>query len=135
MSKKIEKQIEDARKAVVEQRTEMKRNYSCGTDLIEVGEILSASWGYSMTLVDFYQVIKKTAKTITVAEIASEFTDPSRYSGSHVMPVVGQFIGEPIRRTVKSYSQDQTQCQHIAIDDCRCAYKWDGKPELYDDFD
>ena len=36
----------------------------------KVGDILSSTWGYSMQIVDFYQVIAVTPKMITVKEIS-----------------------------------------------------------------
>jgi hypothetical protein len=44
---------------------------------IKAGDILSCSWGYDQTNVDFYQVIKTTAKTATVQEIDKK----NKYTG------------------------------------------------------
>jgi hypothetical protein len=36
---------------------------------IQIGDIFCASWGYDQTNVDFYEVVRKTAKMIELREI------------------------------------------------------------------
>ena len=53
----------------------------------KVGDILSCTWGYSMTLVDFYKVIKvsPSGKSVTVQRLASDCVENADVRG------VGQF--------------------------------------------
>ena len=44
---------------------------------LAVGDILYSSWGYSMTIVNWYQVIAVTPKMVTVAEIRSRIARTS----------------------------------------------------------
>lgn len=50
---------------------------------IEVGDIFSSSWGYDQTNVDFFEVVRKTAKMIELREIGGRITEtnPGGMSG------------------------------------------------------
>lgn len=55
-----------------------------GTQL-QPGTILSGSWGYSMTIVDFYVVVKCTEKTAWVQQIQAHEVDHGP-AGGHAVP-------------------------------------------------
>ena len=55
-----------------------------GTQL-QPGTILSSSWGYSMTIVDFYVVVRCTEKTAWVRQIQSHEVDKGP-EGGHAVP-------------------------------------------------
>lgn len=65
---------------------------------IQVGTILSRSWGYDQTNVDFYEVTAKSASgaTVTFRKIAArgEGPHPSGSMSDYVYPVPGDFVGE-----------------------------------------
>ena len=50
------------------------------------GQILSCSWGYSMTIVDFYVVIRRTAKTVWIQEICDTRSDDNGLGNGKAMP-------------------------------------------------
>lgn len=61
---------------------------------LKVGNILVASWGYSMTLVDFYEVVAVTAHGATLEMVGSTVVDgDAGYSG--------RVIANPEQRTGK----------------------------------
>lgn len=64
---------------------------------VHVGDIFVSSWGYSMTLVDFYQVTKvsKTGKSVNVRKLARKVVDGAISSpqGGRVAPRQGLFRG------------------------------------------
>lgn len=62
------------------------------------GAILVAAWGYEQTNVDYYQVISRTEKTVTVREINRALK--SNGYGLISCPVENQFRSEPIRRKI-----------------------------------
>lgn len=45
--------------------------------LLEIGDILYASWGYDQTNIDFYQVTATTKKTVTFRKIGQEIIENS----------------------------------------------------------
>jgi len=71
---------------------------------LKVGDILSYSWGYDQTNVDFYQVVKATDKTVTIRMIAGKVKETGFMSGG-ATPAKGKFIGPPIVKRVTKGSQ------------------------------
>lgn len=82
---------------------------------VRVGDVF-ASW----TGRHFYEVVKATEKTVTVREIASEVVGRNVYTAhsyeTEHRPKRGEFVGEPMRRTVKRYSPSRPE---ISIGDWR----------------
>jgi hypothetical protein len=96
---------------------------------LQVGDIWSSSWGYDQTNVDFYQVLKVTAKTVTVRKIYKETVELTGQFTGTVTPVVDMFArnSKEMRRTVRFWSGNTNPS--IKIDDGEYAYPWSGKPE------
>lgn len=65
-----------------------------------VGTVLFESWGYSMTIVDFYQVTAVKGKQVTVRQISGTVIDGDGQSGRKI-PVQGSFIGDPFKKLVQ----------------------------------
>lgn len=68
---------------------------------VEVGDLYCASFGYDMTLLNFFQVTKIIGESmVEVTEIRQKCVDGyAGYSG-HSVPVKNSFIGEPIRKKI-----------------------------------
>lgn len=65
-----------------QQFEERQQKAAAGAEAIKVGDIFHRSWGYDMTINDFYQVVVKRNKTLMVAKLRSEVTKGSGgYSG------------------------------------------------------
>lgn len=57
---------------------ERRKSQTSTTDMeVHVGDVFVSVWGYSMTLVDFYQVTKvsKTGKSVNVRKLAYKVVD------------------------------------------------------------
>ena len=97
------------------------------SDFYEVGDIVSNSWGYEQTNVDFAQVVSMTAKTITVRPIAQETEEGSiSHSGmsKNVLGIKDAFLNkEDLRLTVRPEGRLSGGKSY--------AYwsKWDGRPK------
>ena len=50
----------------------MKRTTTTTSNPFKVGDIVSTSWGYSMTIVDFYQVVRVTPCKVELRSIEQE---------------------------------------------------------------
>lgn len=63
------------------------------------GDILVSSWGYEQTNVDFYEVVKVTAKTVTLVPIERkvQLKGFMRYTA---MPIPGSGKGKAFRRRI-----------------------------------
>lgn len=67
---------------------------------LKVGDVVRSSWGYDQTNVNHYQITKLIGKrTVEVRELVEHKESTGDMTG-HVAPVWGEFIGEPMRRTV-----------------------------------
>lgn len=97
---------------------------------IKAGDILADSWGYSMTIVEFYKVTKIISATkIEIVELGHILTDSDRGGGENVLPDTERHIGEPI---VKQVAQDSYEKQngrwHVKINSSVSLTPWSGHP-------
>lgn len=89
---------------------------------LEVGHILSASWGYDQTNVDWFQVTALIGSTmVELRPIATNNTEATGWASGKCFPVADQFTGEPIRRRAKGDA--------VRVDDSRYATLWDGRAQ------
>lgn len=97
---------------------------------VEVGDIFYSMWGYDQTNVDFYQVVKKTAKMITLRPIEAESTETGPWQYEKV-PKPGVFrtgydlVPEQGKRFKMQGYSDRPMVSLTSFAD---AYLWDGKP-------
>jgi hypothetical protein len=115
--------IRFSEKAKQDRAAERKAAEHC----LNVGDVLVSSWGYDQTNVDFFVVIATpTKKTVVVRACGSE-TDATRPSASdmaeYVVAVPSKMFGEPLTRRCAKDS--------IRVDDCRSAWRWDGRPRYH----
>jgi hypothetical protein len=70
--------------------------------LPKVGDIFRNSWGYDQTNVDYYQVVRVTAKYAIVRPISSQPVPGSDRGGMccYVQPVSDAFTGPETRRRI-----------------------------------
>ena len=92
-------------------------------------------WGYSMTIVDFYAVIKETPKSLTVVPMTSKETPQGYLSGTSVpdAPVTDGPTSRLLKR--KGYyvgtlnkANGNKLVRHIVFD-------WDGTPKDFNHCD
>lgn len=84
-----------------------------------VGSILSSSWGYDQTNVDFYEVVAVTGKQVIIREIEAK-----QVGRDSVVPVPGKFVGAPMRKAPSIYQGKPW----VKIKSYASAKLWDGKP-------
>jgi hypothetical protein len=106
----------DAKEAKRVALVEAKKN-------IAIGDIYVASWGYSMTIVDAYQVVGKTAAMVTLREIDMTTTSGDAGFTGEVRPIKDAFLNE---KTMKKRIGE-----YIKIDSSAFARKWDGERSYY----
>lgn len=85
---------------------------------LEVGTILVHTFGYSMTIVHFYQVVRRTANSVWIQRLSLNALDSHRSGSERVMP--GTELSGPVE--MKRVSRDSVKM------DSGHAYKWDGQP-------
>lgn len=94
---------------------------------VKEGTILYASWGYDQTNVDFFKVVSRTPKTVTLVEIGSKMV-----KGDQGFTMTGEVVAdpdviksEPFRRKLNEWKGAPT----VKVDSSRFARLWDGKPK------
>jgi hypothetical protein len=79
----------------------------------KVGEVLNTCWGYDQTNVEYFEVTEVRGKHVILRELAHD-AKATGWAQERTVPMVGQYIGEPIRRLAQP---------SIKISDCRWASK------------
>ncbi|MGO1400976.1 MAG: hypothetical protein ACTHUY_01100 [Flaviflexus sp.] len=102
----------------------MSTSTAANVSVIAPGTIFASSWGYDQTNVDFYRVIKASAKTVTLAKIGQGVQSVDSWASECVIPVKDQFEGEAFRRKINYSFGEPT----VAINSYEYARLWDGKP-------
>jgi hypothetical protein len=96
------------------------------TENIPIGTIFNWSWGWEQTNVNFFQVIAKTEKTLTLQEINSEYKGGDM-SGVK-MPIKDNFTNEkPMRKKLGDIGATTPQ-YFIKMEYGWCSI-WDGTPQ------
>ena len=91
----------DGRRETLAAKASYRKSRQAETRELEVGDVLSASWGYDQTNVDYYQVTKLIGKTmVEIRQIAAAREETGFMSG-RCEPQKDQFIGKPIRKAAK----------------------------------
>lgn len=93
------------------------------------GTIYVNSFGYDMTLVDYYQVVRRSNKTIYLKRIESKIVDGDGYAGKK-MPVKDKFTDDEVIRSVLSGNGSW-----IRLGKDGRARLWDGEADYFNTMD
>lgn len=102
------------------ERAEAAKNFQHG---LQVGDILSASWGYNQTNVNFYEVTRVVGKaTVEVREVQSKVVRESGHA-IYVVPAKGKW-----KRGSTTMKKRVSTSGSVKINSSIRASKWSGKP-------
>lgn len=106
----------------VEQKEQRKEDNKKFLASLKVGTILSSSWGYSMTIVDFFMVTKIKGSKVTLVEMNNKYpqNDNGSISGSRAIPGDVSSRSEPKEYMVRG--------DRVNINSSSRASIWDGEP-------
>lgn len=98
-------QVQDNRRRITPEALTLRAEYAARLEQpapnaygVRVGDLFAASFGYSMTCVDFYEVVGTKGKaTVILREIAKE--GGSGWDG-YCKPCRGEYIGEPVEKRI-----------------------------------
>lgn len=93
----------------------------------KVGDILSSSWGYEQTNIDFYQVIEVKHKSIVIREIAQQKEQGQYDMTGTCTPIKDHFKSEPMLKKVSAHYSGEGYV--VSVNSFAIATPWDGKPE------
>ena len=88
----------------------------------QIGDILTSSWGYDQTNVDFYEVVGVTDKSVKIEKIGSTTISDHGVGGLSVVPNTSWRVGKVMTKRVR-------ESGYVSISSYAVASKWDGKPE------
>lgn len=113
---------------------EIKNKYG-----LKVGDILYDSWGYSMTIVEFYQVTKILSPCkVEIVELGHKAADEDGAVGYYgeCLPDTDRVIGEPITKTCQKdkYSRDENAF-YIKINRSVSLRPWGGHAVYFNSLD
>ena len=93
-------------------------------ELVSVGDVFKASWGYEQTNIDYYQVVGMTGKrTVQLRKIAGEMVERSYGDHGRKVPLLNEFIGEAFSRqlSVSQWSKNDKVSVNVTIDNVSIA--------------
>ena len=104
---------------------------------IKAGDILSGSWGYSMTIAEFYKVTKIVSPCrIEMVEIGTDLVSADRGGGENLMPNAEKIIGEPVIKNVMADRYDQNpNAFYVKLNDSCNLRPWSGRPVYQNTWD
>ena len=80
-----------------ETEKELKKNYKTS---LKVGDIMHGSWGYDMTINEFYQITEIKNRTVILRELGM-LRKAAGFGYEDVKPEANCFVGEPIKRILQ----------------------------------
>lgn len=106
----------------------------------KVGDILSSTWGYDATYVDFYQVVAVTPASIRIRQVDKKVSEEETTSLRFV-PIKDSFLPDDSSACAheKPFRQEKGGLRKVSIDTVRrnysckvsesaSAYFWNGSP-------
>ena len=88
-----------------------------------IGDVLSYSWGYDQTNIEWYKVTKVTPASVQLVRVAGKYEETGFMSGTTV-PDLSAIIGAPITKRVQLF-----RSPYAVSFDYGIGVVWDGKPE------
>jgi len=106
---------------------------------VKVGEIFRASWGYSMTIVDYYVIseISKTGKSVKLRPIGGKILTGGGMAGT-IMPdpkVSGSSVHLGKSNNFKRLKEGYNGGWRVGLGDYASAYRWEGTVDSYNRMD
>ena len=96
---------------------------------LTVGAILTASWGYDQTQIDWFQVIATNGKQVTIREIQGKVVRTDSVGNEYVVAMPDHFLqGEAPLKKIPSGSVEKRNVS-IKLTSYKWLSLWDGKPK------
>jgi hypothetical protein len=100
---------------------------------LHVGQVLQGSFGYDMTINQFFVIQRLTASSVWIFEVAAIVSDDNGTgSGTAVADPALAPVGPVIRRKIK---QSGTYGPYVNLGDCCSLSPWSGRPVYHNTYD
>lgn len=119
-----EKQAEDGRDEYRKQREASKQTQLAEMLIkIQVGTILTGSWGYDQTNPEIWQVTERRGHAIWLRPLACESVPGSAgFMSEMIKPIPGKFCGEAVKRMITANGVKINECCTITPDRAESAH-------------
>jgi hypothetical protein len=106
---------------------ELKKNYKTS---LKVGDIMHGSFGYDMTINEFYQIVEIKNRTVILRELGME-RKAANYGYEDVKPALNCFVGEPIKRILQVNFYNGKAHEYIKLNQVCNLYKCEDTNKYY----
>lgn len=114
----VNRWIANQQRREAEKVASRKQRSEKGTGL-QVGDVLSASWGYDQTNYNYYEVTKLVGKSMVEVRELAQYRQETEWLQGKCAPKAGDYISEPMRRKASN--------GYVKISDVIRAYKMEAK--------
>jgi len=88
---------------------------------LQVGEVVTYSWGYDQTNLEFFEIVARTEKTVTLRPIGGNCIEASGPGGNRFVPMRTKYLGPALN------PKPVRPGNYITMPH-GCAHKWSGRP-------
>lgn len=104
------------------QRRQAKKDAVCP---FKVGDILTGSWGYDQTNVEFFVITSASGRKVTIREL-SHVSVPGTQGRDCESVMPGKPYGEELTKIAQTWSGDSW---YIRLNDCCTLHLWEGRKQ------
>ena len=101
--------------------------------MFKVGDVLVSRWGYGMTIIYFYKVVKISKTNCWLQRMEGKIVEAidEGFSGRVIAGEIKK-DSKPFMRKLKAYIDGE---DYVKISSYERAIKWDGKPKYFNELD
>jgi len=129
-AKRRQEVIDNWLAAISEHAAIKARNRQAKKDAVcpfKKGDILTGSWGYDQTNVEFFEIVEAKGRKVVIRELGHQSIKGSEgFMCESVVPDHGRYIGEPEMHIAQTYSGDSW---YIRLHDCCTLHLWEGRKQ------
>lgn len=104
-------------------RRQAKKNAVCP---FKKGDILTGSWGYDQTNVEFFEIVEAKGRKVAIRELGHQSIKGSEgFMCESVVPDHGRYIGEPETHIAQTYT-GASNSWYVRLNDCCTLHLWEG---------
>ncbi len=99
------------------------------SESFEVGAILTDSWGWEQTNIDFYCIVKRSGQWVTVLPMSNKTSKEIGFMTNHELPGEINFSADPQRKKISVFNGKESGFSFRNYSGGGWCKLWDGKEE------
>ena len=93
------------------------------------GMIIQHTWGYGQTNQDFYEIVKRTKKTVLIRELKVDYKiNKGEFMVGMCTPKLGEYVDELVPKRMRVFWRDGEERLHPQFGWMKI---WDGEPQRW----